>query len=226
MKKMDKNFVEIKLIFTFHKSFRTGKPLPKRRIRATPTVCQRALVSLFFFWQKEKKETPTVWQKGLAFLGSWQNPALRAHICALPTSAHPLRACCVHGCAAAPAAVYCCCVWQLLCTWCEEKWGDRGRQKDQTERTWPCFSALSAGHPRDLTERTWVLQCFVCWTYVNTAWEEVLTGWEESPPWTNREHDEGKETAVAFWRAHVKASHEKKLVGPIFDFAKWNTPNF
>jgi hypothetical protein len=38
-------------------------------LRTTPTVSQKDLLSLFF-WQKKKKEAPTIWQKGLASLAS------------------------------------------------------------------------------------------------------------------------------------------------------------
>jgi hypothetical protein len=58
---------------------------------------------LIFLIKGEKRDSNSL-AKGIGIFGKLAKSS------PLPTSAHPLRACCVHGCAAAPAAVYCCCV--------------------------------------------------------------------------------------------------------------------
>jgi hypothetical protein len=60
-----------------------------RIVRASPTVLQIALASLFFE-KKLKNPSPIVWHIGLTSLGNWQESEQLAHICAHRGAAHPL----------------------------------------------------------------------------------------------------------------------------------------
>jgi len=52
-----------------------------RRTKASPTVCQIRLLSLFF-WKNTKNMSPTVLHTTWQILGSWQKEVLHAQICA------------------------------------------------------------------------------------------------------------------------------------------------
>jgi hypothetical protein len=58
-------------------------------MRATPTISHPKLLLLFFFWQKQKKPSPTVPHLRLSFIPSWEKRTPRAHICAQRSTAHP-----------------------------------------------------------------------------------------------------------------------------------------
>jgi hypothetical protein len=56
-------------------------------LRVTPTVPHPKL--LLFFWQKQKKPSPTVFHLRLSFIPSWEKLTWHAHICTQRSAAHP-----------------------------------------------------------------------------------------------------------------------------------------